>query len=201
MKRIKIVGKITNVEFKSISVEGIPSFYVTFEDTKGNVFQGSTKVNAECNYNIMKPEYKNWCYINFHYTNKSNTIVDYTSRIYPMDKIDFRFTEHTFSKNRKLNELCNDIYDYILDKNVDCDNSYADVIEELKRYKRDYPEKVDYNYLDNGNLFCYADNAKKLLEARGYKTNRMNQQQMWDKFRPIVRTVIDFILDHEMEIV
>lgn len=201
MKRMKIVGKITNVEFKSVSVEGIPSFYVTFEDTKGNVIRGYTKVNAECNYNIMKPEYKNWCYIAFHYSNTGSTIVDYTSRIYPMDKIDFIFTEHTFSKNCKKNKLCNDMYRYILSMYINYDNSYAELLEDLKRYKRDYPDKVDYNYLDDGNLFCYLDEAQKYLEAHGYKTKRMNQQQMWDKFRPIVRTVIDFILEHKMEIV
>ena len=84
---------------------------------------------------------------------------------------------------------------------INYDNSYAELLEDLKRYKRDYPDKVDYNYLDDGNLFCYLDEAQKCLEANGYKTNKMSQHQMWDKFRPIVRTVIDFILEHEMEIV
>ena len=201
MKRMKIVGKITDIKFKSRSAEGCPSFYVTFEDINGNKYRGYTTKNADANYGIKNEEYWKWSYITFHYTNNGSTIVDYLTRIYPIDKINFRYSEHQFSRNCKKNKLCSDMYRYILSMHINYDNSYAELLDDLKRYKRDYPDKVDYNYLDDGNLFCYLDEAQKCLEAHGYKTNRMNQQQMWDKFRPIVRTVIDFILEHEMEIV
>ena len=50
-----------------------------------------------------------------------------------------------FSKNKKLNYVLNDIYSYLLDMGKD----------EIKRYMHNFPNEIDYNIYQYGNMRIY----------------------------------------------
>ena len=76
-KRQKTIGKIKDVEFRNRSVYGNPSYYITFEDEKGDEIQGYTKPNADCAYGCKNSELKEFAYIEYHNTKSGKIVIDY----------------------------------------------------------------------------------------------------------------------------
>ena len=57
-----------------------------------------------------------------------------------------------FSKNNKLNYVLNDIYDDLMKMGKD----------EIKRYMQYFPNEIDYNIYQYGNMRIYYDEIKVL---------------------------------------
>ena len=76
-KRIKTIGKIKDVTFKNRSVYGNPSYYITFEDEKGEEIKGYTAPNADCAYGCRNEDLKEFAYIEYHTTKGGKIVIDY----------------------------------------------------------------------------------------------------------------------------
>ena len=57
-----------------------------------------------------------------------------------------------FSKNKKLNYILNDIYNYLMKMGKN----------EIKRYMHDFPNEMDYNIYQYGNMRVYNDEIRIL---------------------------------------
>ena len=75
-KRIEVIGKIKNVTFRNRSVYGNPSYYITFENEKGEEIQGYTTPNADCAYGCKNPELREFAYIEHHQTKSGKIVID-----------------------------------------------------------------------------------------------------------------------------
>ena len=75
-KRIEVIGKIKDVTFRNRSVYGNPSYYITFEDEKGETIEGYTAPNAECAYGCKNPELREFAYIVYHMTKSGKIVID-----------------------------------------------------------------------------------------------------------------------------
>ena len=75
--RIKCIGKIKDVQFKNRSVYGNPSYYITFEDEKGEEITGYTSPNADCAYGCRNEDLKEFAYIEYHNTKSGKIVIDY----------------------------------------------------------------------------------------------------------------------------
>ena len=74
--RIKVISKIKGVQFRNRSVYGNPSYYITFEDEKGDEITGYTAPNAECAYGAKNPDLKEFAYIEYHVTKGGKIVID-----------------------------------------------------------------------------------------------------------------------------
>lgn len=74
--RIRTIGKIKNVTFRNHSICGNPSYYITFEDEKGNILIGYTAPNAECAVGCKNPELQEFAYIEYHKTKSGKIVID-----------------------------------------------------------------------------------------------------------------------------
>ena len=75
--RIKTVGKIKDVTFRNRSVYGNPSYYITFENEKGEEIKGYTAPNADCAYGCRNEDLKEFAYIEYHKTKSGKVVIDY----------------------------------------------------------------------------------------------------------------------------
>ena len=74
--RIKVIGKIKDVQFKNRSVYGNPSYYITFENETGEEITGYTKPNADCAYGCTNSELREFAYIEYHTTKSGKIVID-----------------------------------------------------------------------------------------------------------------------------
>ena len=74
--RQRTIGKIKDVQYRNHSVCGNPSYYITFEDEKGEEITGYTKPNAECAYGCKNPELREFAYIEYHVTKGGKIVID-----------------------------------------------------------------------------------------------------------------------------
>lgn len=72
-KKIKANAKILRTKWKSCSINGNPSYWVTFlnEDT-GEELEGYTGTDCACGYGIKN---SNINYVEYHYTATGNIII------------------------------------------------------------------------------------------------------------------------------
>ena len=84
--RIKTVGKIKDVTFRNRSVYG-PSYYITFEDEKGEEITGYTKPNADCAYGCRNEDLREFAYIEYHSTKSGKIVIDYIFNKYGYEKL------------------------------------------------------------------------------------------------------------------
>ena len=75
-QRIKVIGKIKNVEYRNTSYFGYPSYYVLFENETGETIKGYTAPNADCAYGCKNSELKEFAYIEYHQTKSGKVIID-----------------------------------------------------------------------------------------------------------------------------
>ena len=76
-KRIKTIGKIKNVQYRNTSVYGNNSYYIAFEDEKGEELTGYTSPNSSCAYGCKNPELREFAYIEYHATKSGKVVIDY----------------------------------------------------------------------------------------------------------------------------
>ena len=74
--RIKTIAKIKDVQFRNTSVYGNPSYYIAFENEKGEEITGYTKPNAACAYGCRNEDLKEFAYIEYHSTKSGKIIID-----------------------------------------------------------------------------------------------------------------------------
>ena len=76
-QRIKVISKIKEVQFRNKSVYGNPSYYVLFENEKGEEIKGYTSPNSSCAYGCKNPDLKEFAYIEYHTTKGGKIVIDY----------------------------------------------------------------------------------------------------------------------------
>ena len=75
-KRIKTIGKIKNVQYRNTSLCGNPSYFITFENEKGEEITGYTAHNAECAIGCTNSEFREFAYIEYHSTKSGKVVID-----------------------------------------------------------------------------------------------------------------------------
>ena len=75
-KRIKVISKIKDVTFRNTSVYGNPSYYITFENEKGELIKGYTVANASCGYSCTNSDLREFACIEYHITKGGKVIID-----------------------------------------------------------------------------------------------------------------------------
>ena len=75
-ERQKTIGKIKDVTFRNRSVYGNPSYYITFENEKGEEITGYTSPNADCAYGCRNEDLKEFAYIEYHTTKGGKIVID-----------------------------------------------------------------------------------------------------------------------------
>lgn len=96
-----------------------------------------------------------------------------------MDKI-------KFSKNKKLNNALEGIYQDLIYYGID----------EVKRYKKEFPKEKDFNIAQYGNLLCYYSDIYKFYNQCGYKTtNSFSTDKIWDLYLRQVGYVARFYIN------
>jgi len=97
-----------------------------------------------------------------------------------------------FSKNAKLNLVLNDIYDSLLSIH----DTEEESIEEIKHYKNEFKNEVDYNLYQYGNLRIYHDEIRDLY--KDYKSlKNANNEKLQSIYKHQIRYVSDYILRNE----
>lgn len=86
------------------------------------------------------------------------------------------------------NTLVKAIKNYILD-----DENKEEVINELKRYKREFPSVLDYNYYKYGNILPYYSQIREFYGENGLKPSD-NNDMLQKHFEGHIRIAIDEIL-------
>lgn len=96
-----------------------------------------------------------------------------------------------FSKNQKLNFVLNDIYFSLLEM---CETE-KESIQEIKRYKENFPNELDYNLYQYGNLLVYNDQIKALYSD--YKSlQNVSIDKLIETYKRQVRYVANYILSN-----
>lgn len=75
-KRIEVIGKIKDVQYRNTSIYGNSSYYIAFEDEKGKLIIGYTKPNADCAYGCKNEDLRKFAYIEFHATKSGKIVID-----------------------------------------------------------------------------------------------------------------------------
>ena len=79
-----------------------------------------------------------------------------------------------YSKNKKLNNVLNDIEESI--KELD--------ETEVKRYMQVFKHEIDYNIAQYGNLLIYYDHIRELYRKAGYKSiEKMSDEKIWNIYK------------------
>lgn len=81
-----------------------------------------------------------------------------------------------YSKNVKLNTVLNQIED---------DLKWLE-LPEIARYMQDYPNELDYNIAQYGNMLVYYWEIRKMYINAGYKTfenNKISDSKMWEIYK------------------
>lgn len=96
-----------------------------------------------------------------------------------------------FSKNQKLNFVLNDIYISLLEM---CETE-KESIQEIKRYKKNFPNELDYNLYQYGNLLVYNDQIQNLYSD--YKSlQNVSIDKLIETYKRQVRYVANYILSN-----
>ena len=85
-KRIKVISKIKDVTFRNHSLYGNPSYYINFENEKGELIKGYTAANASCGYSCTNPDLREFAYIEYHITKGGKIIIDYICTKYIFER-------------------------------------------------------------------------------------------------------------------
>lgn len=88
-----------------------------------------------------------------------------------------------------MSKLVKAIIDYILE-----DEDKASMVNELRRYKRDFPMESDYNYYKYGNILPYYSQIREFYEKNGVRASK-NDRLMEKEFCLNVGKAIDTILE------
>jgi hypothetical protein len=96
-----------------------------------------------------------------------------------------------YSKNKKTNETMKDIETQLFDMG----ETKTEALQEIKRYKKEFPKELDYNIVQYGNLLVYYYDIRKFFERNGYKgIDKLSDSAIWEKYKKFVRIVVNKLL-------
>ena len=90
--RKQTIGKIKNVWYRNTSIYGNSSYYIAFEDKKGELIIGYTAPNSECAFGCKNPDLKEFAYIEYHATKSGKIVIDYICNKYIFEN-NYKVTE------------------------------------------------------------------------------------------------------------
>lgn len=89
-----------------------------------------------------------------------------------------------FSKNKKLNTVLQAIYND-LTENLGSD--------EVRRYKNEFKNEIDFNIAQYGNLLCYYNDIRQFYKDAGYKSlDKLSDAKVWNIYKRQVGYVARF---------
>lgn len=78
------------------------------------------------------------------------------------------------SKNQKLNNVLNYIYNELLELGVN----------EVNRYKKEFPNELDFNIAQYGNLTIYYSDIRDIYKNAGYKSiDTFSNEKVWETYK------------------
>ena len=95
-----------------------------------------------------------------------------------------------FSQDAKSNKVLNDIYDSLLSIH----DTKSESIAEIKHYKDNFPEELDYNLYQYGNLLIYDDDIKDL-----YKDYKSLQKSSIESIRHIYKRQVGYVVRYILD--
>lgn len=79
-----------------------------------------------------------------------------------------------YSKNKKLNEVLSRIEKQLLELGLD----------EVKHYKKSFPNELDYNIAQYGSVLVYYSDVKQMYKDSGYKSlEKMSDEKVWNIYK------------------
>lgn len=79
-----------------------------------------------------------------------------------------------YSKNKKLNEVLSRIEKQLLELGLD----------EVKHYKKSFPNEIDYNIAQYGSVLVYYSDVKQMYKDCGYKSlEKMSDEKVWEIYK------------------
>ena len=92
----------------------------------------------------------------------------------------------------KRQAVINDIYTDIMEKMEDF-GGLSGLLNELKRYRNEFPRERDYNYYKYGNVAIYYNEIREIFRRAGYKVERYSDTTTEYIYMQLVRNTIDAI--------
>lgn len=82
--------------------------------------------------------------------------------------------ENKYSKNKKLNDVLTRIENQLLELGLD----------EVKHYKKSFPNEIDYNIAQYGSVLVYYSDIKQMYKDCGYKSlEKMSDEKVWEIYK------------------
>ena len=82
--------------------------------------------------------------------------------------------KNKYSKNKKLNEVLSRIENQLLELGLD----------EVKHYKKSFPNEIDYNIAQYGSVLVYYSDIKQMYRDCGYKSlEKMSDEKVWEIYK------------------
>lgn len=79
-----------------------------------------------------------------------------------------------YSKNKKLNNLLLDIEEDLKELGI----------EEVKHYMEEFPNEIDYNIAQYGNLLVYYSQVRDFYKRHDYKCiDKMSDTKLWETYK------------------
>ena len=79
-----------------------------------------------------------------------------------------------YSKNKKLNDVLTRIERQLLELGLN----------EVKHYKKSFPNEIDYNIAQYGNVLVYYLDVKQMYKDCGYKSlEKMSDEKVWEIYK------------------
>ena len=79
-----------------------------------------------------------------------------------------------YSKNKKLNDVLTRIERQLLELGLD----------EVKHYKKSFPNEIDYNIAQYGSVLVYYSDVKQMYKDCGYKSlEKMSDEKVWEIYK------------------
>lgn len=79
-----------------------------------------------------------------------------------------------YSKNKKLNDVLTRIERQLLELGLD----------EVKHYKKSFPNEIDYNIAQYGSVLVYYSDIKQMYKDCGYKSlEKMSDEKVWEIYK------------------
>ena len=89
--------------------------------------------------------------------------------------------ENKYSKNKKLNDVLTRIESQLLKLGLD----------EVKHYKKSFPNEIDYNIAQYGSVLVYYSDVKQMYRDCGYKSlEKMSDEKVWEIYKRQVGYVV-----------
>lgn len=85
-----------------------------------------------------------------------------------------------YSNNKKLNGVLNEIREDLLSIH----DTEAESRKEIVHYRCEFPNEIDFNLVQYGNMLIYYYDIRAMYARHGYKSmDRMSDAQVWETYK------------------